>query len=316
VWSGDVAVPPQLMLAIAHNGGFVALGYVDGDARPAGFVFGFLGIYDFHFRHHSHMLAVRREHRGSGLALALLLHQRLRLRGLFRLLYFLPYVTSQVAVALVWGWVFNPSYGAANGLLASIGAPPQRWLLEPGGIIPPDTTADGCQLPQPPAPPNLEGQGAYKCDPASKSWVWSWAKPDTTPGGCPLPRPVPEPAQAGFGSYVCNPATHHWHWKASTPPPGHLPPPTHTAAHGELSVTAGVHRSWHRASGNGPATDARDFTHAGAAVQFLTGPSELVKLPNGTAVHLARVRHAPGHPAIAGRYMRAGPPAWRWRKAT
>jgi predicted GNAT superfamily acetyltransferase len=76
VWSGDVAVPPQLMLAIAHNGGFVALGYVDGDARPAGFVFGFLGIYDFHFRHHSHMLAVRQEHRGSGLALALKEAQR------------------------------------------------------------------------------------------------------------------------------------------------------------------------------------------------------------------------------------------------
>ena len=76
VWSGDVAVPPQLMLAIVHNGGFVALGYVDGDERPAGFVFGFLGIYDFHFRHHSHMLAVRPEHRGSGLALALKEAQR------------------------------------------------------------------------------------------------------------------------------------------------------------------------------------------------------------------------------------------------
>jgi predicted GNAT superfamily acetyltransferase len=76
VWSGDVAVPAQLMLAIAHNGGFVALGYVDGDEQPAGFVFGFLGIYDFHFRHHSHMLAVRREHRGSGLALALKEAQR------------------------------------------------------------------------------------------------------------------------------------------------------------------------------------------------------------------------------------------------
>ena len=76
VWSGDVAVPPQLMLAMVHNGAFVGLGYVDGDERPAGFVFGFLGIYDFHFRHHSHMLAVRREHRGTGLALALKEAQR------------------------------------------------------------------------------------------------------------------------------------------------------------------------------------------------------------------------------------------------
>ena len=76
VWSGDVVVPPQLLLATVHNGGFVAVGYVDGDERAAGFVFGFLGIYDFHFRHHSHMLAVRPEHRGSGLALGLKEAQR------------------------------------------------------------------------------------------------------------------------------------------------------------------------------------------------------------------------------------------------
>ena len=67
-WSGDVVVPPQLMLAVVHNGGFVALGYAGGDERPAGFVFGFLGIYDYHFRHHSHMLAVRPEYRGTDLA--------------------------------------------------------------------------------------------------------------------------------------------------------------------------------------------------------------------------------------------------------
>src|SRR5260221_7378709 len=75
-WSGDVTVPPQLLLATLHNGGFVAIGYVDGDDRPAGFVFGFLGIYDYHFRHHSHMLAVRPQHRGSGLALGLKEAQR------------------------------------------------------------------------------------------------------------------------------------------------------------------------------------------------------------------------------------------------
>ena len=76
VWSGDVTVPPQLLLAAARNGGFVALGYVEGDERPAGFVFGFLGIYDYHFRHHSHMLAVRTAHRHTGLAVALKEAQR------------------------------------------------------------------------------------------------------------------------------------------------------------------------------------------------------------------------------------------------
>jgi len=67
-WSGDLAVPANMLLAVVHNGGFVALGYAEGDPEPAGFVFGFLGIRDFHFRHHSHMLAVREKYRGSTLA--------------------------------------------------------------------------------------------------------------------------------------------------------------------------------------------------------------------------------------------------------
>lgn len=67
-WSGDLAVPANMLLAVAHNGGFVALGYAEGDPEPAGFVFGFLGIRDYHFRHHSHMLAVREKYRGTTLA--------------------------------------------------------------------------------------------------------------------------------------------------------------------------------------------------------------------------------------------------------
>jgi predicted GNAT superfamily acetyltransferase len=75
-WSGDVIVPPQLLLAIAHNGGFVALGYAEGEDRPAGFVAGFLGIHDSLFRHHSHMLAVRPAYRQTGLAVRLKEAQR------------------------------------------------------------------------------------------------------------------------------------------------------------------------------------------------------------------------------------------------
>ena len=67
-WSGDLAVPANMLLAVIHNGGFLALGYADGDPEPAGFVFGFLGIRDYHFRHHSHMLAVRDRYRGTTLA--------------------------------------------------------------------------------------------------------------------------------------------------------------------------------------------------------------------------------------------------------
>lgn len=67
-WSGDLAVPANMLLAVVHNGGFVALGYADDEPEPAGFVFGFLGIRDYHFRHHSHMLAVREKYRGTSLA--------------------------------------------------------------------------------------------------------------------------------------------------------------------------------------------------------------------------------------------------------
>ena len=76
VWSGDVAVPPQLLLAIVRSGGFVANGYVDGDPEPAGFVFGFAAIHGQRIRHHSHMLALRAPHRHTGLAIALKEAQR------------------------------------------------------------------------------------------------------------------------------------------------------------------------------------------------------------------------------------------------
>ena len=49
-----------------------------------------------------------------GLACALLLNRKMKLRAFFRAAYFLPVVTSWVAVSLVWKWLFNPSYGLIN----------------------------------------------------------------------------------------------------------------------------------------------------------------------------------------------------------
>lgn len=70
-----------------------------------------------------------------GLGLALLLYQGLRARGFFRLLYFMPNITSLVAVALVWGWIFNKDFGFANAALSAVHLPEQRWLLEPRGLL-------------------------------------------------------------------------------------------------------------------------------------------------------------------------------------
>jgi multiple sugar transport system permease protein len=62
------------------------------------------------------------------LAVALLLQRNTRGIGMMRTLFFLPSVTSFVAIALVWMWIYHPSFGAANYLLNLIGLPPLDWL--------------------------------------------------------------------------------------------------------------------------------------------------------------------------------------------
>ena len=66
------------------------------------------------------------------------LHRIVRGRGIFRTLYFLPYVTSIVAAATVWRVILNPQGGLANALLRYAGfesTPFSQWLLEPKGVL-------------------------------------------------------------------------------------------------------------------------------------------------------------------------------------
>jgi multiple sugar transport system permease protein len=62
------------------------------------------------------------------LTIALMMHRRLKWIGFLRTIYFLPSVTSFVAVALVWMWIYHPSFGIANFLLGLVGIPPLQWL--------------------------------------------------------------------------------------------------------------------------------------------------------------------------------------------
>src|SRR5262245_57348011 len=50
--------------------------------------------------------------------------------------FFLPLVTSTVAVTVVWAWVYQPTYGLLNQYLALVGLPAQAWLLDPVQVIP------------------------------------------------------------------------------------------------------------------------------------------------------------------------------------
>lgn len=67
--------------------------------------------------------------------LAYILFQNVRGRGLFRTIYFLPYITSTIASGAVFAWMFNPNQGPINQFLERLGLPPQDWLLEPKGIL-------------------------------------------------------------------------------------------------------------------------------------------------------------------------------------
>jgi multiple sugar transport system permease protein len=70
-----------------------------------------------------------------GLVLATLLYQNIKAKGMFRMIYFLPYITPAVGAAAVFKVLFsgNPN-GTINAVLASLGLQPLGWLNESNGI--------------------------------------------------------------------------------------------------------------------------------------------------------------------------------------
>ena len=68
------------------------------------------------------------------LLLALLLSGRVRLRGLVRTVWFAPMVMPTVAIAILWGFIYNPQFGILNEALRRIGlgALAHGWLGDPG----------------------------------------------------------------------------------------------------------------------------------------------------------------------------------------
>ena len=59
-----------------------------------------------------------------------------RLRPLFRTVYFAPVVTTLVAVAIVWRYLYHPRYGLINHVLGWFGAGPIDWLGDPNWSMP------------------------------------------------------------------------------------------------------------------------------------------------------------------------------------
>lgn len=83
-----------------------------------------------------------------GLGIAILLQAIAKGRGVFRAIYFAPYITPAVAIAWVWGWMYNVNFGIFNRIIIEwwefverIGLPwlaiePQRFLRDPEVALP------------------------------------------------------------------------------------------------------------------------------------------------------------------------------------
>src|SRR5665811_2505218 len=68
------------------------------------------------------------------LVVALGLQRLIYFVGFFRVLYFLPYITSLVAVGWVWRWMYAPN-GIFNDVLDSLGLPESSFLSDPSSAI-------------------------------------------------------------------------------------------------------------------------------------------------------------------------------------
>jgi multiple sugar transport system permease protein len=73
----------------------------------------------------------------TSLAAALLLSHRLvRWKGLLRTIYFLPVVTTLVAVAVVWRFLYHPRVGPLARIFEALGLPAVDWLGDPAFAMP------------------------------------------------------------------------------------------------------------------------------------------------------------------------------------
>jgi multiple sugar transport system permease protein len=71
------------------------------------------------------------------LLLAVIINKYVYFKDMFKVIYFMPYISSVVAVAMVWQVLFHPSYGPVNNVLRSIGIDnPPMWIADINFALP------------------------------------------------------------------------------------------------------------------------------------------------------------------------------------
>jgi multiple sugar transport system permease protein len=84
---------------------------------------------------------------GLALMLAYFLFQSIRGKAIYRVLFFMPYITPTVASAAVWAFLYNPDKGLINEAITALGGPALKWLGEPRGVFQIIAQAGGGSLP-------------------------------------------------------------------------------------------------------------------------------------------------------------------------
>jgi multiple sugar transport system permease protein len=69
------------------------------------------------------------------LALAIALNSRIRFRAFYRTLFFIPVLTMPVAIATIWKWLYDPTFGPINATLGRLGLPQPEWLTHQGSAL-------------------------------------------------------------------------------------------------------------------------------------------------------------------------------------
>jgi len=71
------------------------------------------------------------------LFLAVAVDQKIRFKNFFRIVYFIPAITSVIALSVIWKWLFaGGKYGLINHLLMMAGLRPVDWLMSPVWTLP------------------------------------------------------------------------------------------------------------------------------------------------------------------------------------
>jgi multiple sugar transport system permease protein len=65
------------------------------------------------------------------LAIAVVLNKKLRGKGIYRTLYFVPMVAAPAAVTMVWRWLYNYNFGFINHILVNLGLEKIKWTENP-----------------------------------------------------------------------------------------------------------------------------------------------------------------------------------------